>query len=63
MAGGTASGKTSALAATALARIEEAKQALQNIQQCGLLGVADGRHAAKVDPAITAAITALQALQ
>lgn len=63
MAGGTASGKTSAQANAALAAMREAEKAIREIAQNGLMGVADGRHAAKADPAITAAITALQALQ
>lgn len=62
MAGGTAV-KTSALAMTALAKMEDAKQAIQQIVQNGCMGVSDGRHAAKADPAVTAAIVALQALQ
>lgn len=62
MAGGTAN-KTSAAALNALAKIAAAKSAIQELNQTGRFGVAvDPRHAAKADPAITAAITALQAL-
>jgi hypothetical protein len=61
MAGGTAT-KTSVQFQTALAAIEKAKQAVQHVAQYGLPST-DPRHAAVSDPAITAAITALQALQ
>lgn len=62
MAGGTAN-KTSAAALNALAKMAVAKSAIQELSQSGSFGVAaDPRHAAKANPAITAAITALQAL-
>lgn len=61
MAGGT-SGKSSALLLVALAKLEDAKQAVQHIMQNGV-PAGDPRHAAKSDPAIAAAITALQAIQ
>lgn len=62
MAGGTAN-KSSALAMVALAKMAEAKMAIQELSQNGRFGVStDPRHGARADPAITAAIAALQAL-
>lgn len=60
MAGGTAN-KSVALLNTALARVTEAAQYIQQLQQSGVPPT-DQRHS-KSDPAITAAIVALQALQ
>ena len=61
MAGGTAN-KSTALAQVALARIKEVSTVLRELQQNGM-PIADTRHGTKADPAIVAAIVALQALQ
>jgi hypothetical protein len=61
MAGGTAS-KSTALAQVALARMKDAAQAIRELAQNGM-PPSDPRHAGKADPAVTAAIAALQALQ
>ena len=60
MAGGT-SGKSVSLYLVALARLAEAERAIQQLSQTGGHS-ADPRHTVS-DPAIVAAITALQALQ
>lgn len=61
MAGGT-SGKSVALYQVALAKLAAAEKAVQNLSQRG--GVTgDPYHASVSDPAIVAAITALQAIQ
>lgn len=59
MAGGTAN-KGAALLSVALAKIKEAEKAIQQLQQSGSPAT-DTRHSV-AGPAITAAITALQAL-
>lgn len=59
MAGGTAN-KTTALYMVALAKISEARKAIEQINQYGGAST-DPRHTV-ADPAIAAAITALQAL-
>jgi hypothetical protein len=59
MAGGTAN-KSVALLSTALAKMVQAEQAIQQIMQNGV-PASDTRHS-RSDPAITAAIAALQAL-
>lgn len=63
MAGGT-SGKSTALLMDAMAKLTEAKRYIQQIQQGGAVTAAsgNGRHS-EADPAIIAAIAALQALQ
>lgn len=62
MAGGT-SGKTGALLLVALAKLDEAKKAIQQLSQHGNpASTATAIHTIS-DPAITAAITALQAIQ
>lgn len=60
MAGGT-SGKSTTLYMVALARMDEARKAIQQLSQHGGL-VGDPRHGIS-DPAIIAAIAALAALQ
>jgi hypothetical protein len=60
MAGGT-SNKSNALIVTALARVREVQSVLEHLNGNGV-PAGDPRHAAKADPAVTAAITALQAL-
>jgi hypothetical protein len=61
MAGGT-SNKSNALIVTALARLSDVRKVLEDLNGHGV-PPGDPRHAAKADPAVTAAITALQALQ
>lgn len=61
MAGGT-SNKSNALIMTALAKLTDARNVLLHLNSHGV-PAGDPRHAAKADPAITAAIAALQALQ
>lgn len=60
MAGGT-SNKSNALIVTALARVQDVRKVLEDLNAHGV-PAGDPRHAAKADPAVTAAITALQAL-
>jgi hypothetical protein len=60
MAGGT-SNKTNALIVTALAKVVAVKQVLEHLNGNGV-PAGDPRHASNADPAVTAAITALQAL-
>jgi hypothetical protein len=60
MAGGT-SNKSNALIGVALAKLDAARKALEHLNGNGV-PAGDPRHAAVADPAITAAITALQAL-
>lgn len=61
MAGGT-SGKSTSLYLVALARMQDAAKAIQQLSQHGGL-TGDPRHSALSDPAIIAAIAALVALQ
>lgn len=61
MAGGT-SGKANNLIMVALAKLALAEQVLNHLN-CQGVPAGDPRHANVADPAITAAITALQALQ
>lgn len=63
MAGGLAN-KNSSVAMDALAKIKRAEQAIQQASQKGLLSGsnADPLHGTVFDPAITAAIAALNAL-
>jgi hypothetical protein len=61
MAGGT-SGKTSTSLMAALAAIKEAEKAIHQLV-CQGVPAGDPRHAAKSDPAISAAVSALQAIQ
>lgn len=60
MAGGT-SGKSTALYMVALAKCRDAIKAIEQINQVGGV-VGDPKHTVS-DPAITAAIAALQAIQ
>lgn len=60
MAGGT-SNKTNGSIVTAIAKLDAAKRALEHLN-CNGVPAGDPRHAAQADPAVTAAITALQAL-
>lgn len=61
MAGGT-SNKNNTLIVTALARVKECAVVLEHLNCMGV-PAGDPRHASKADPAVTAAIAALQALQ
>lgn len=60
MAGGT-SNKTNAQIVTALARVNDVRKVLEHLNSHGV-PAGDPRHGANADPAVTAAITALQAL-
>lgn len=60
MAGGT-SNKSNTLIVTALAKVRDAQKALEHLNANGV-AAGDPRHAATADPAVTACITALQAL-